>query len=322
MIVFLSANGHSFPILTLANGKLGAPTPPVAAASYDDMFRTTEARSATYVFAGLDQLYDWELQLAADLHRALKAAGLRVLNDPALVMGRYELLHALHDEGINPFDAYRADGRPRPRRFPVFLRREFDHKGPLSDLIEDQAGLDRALAAWQAAGHPLRGVIVVEFCGEPVAPGVWRKLGTFRIGSQYHVQGAVVEDRWAAKHGTRGLPSDEMYRQEAEEVASNAVPEAVRRAFELSGIEWGRADHTVVDGRDVIYEINTNPWIYRVRPMPSTIRDATLALSRARMGQLLFDIDSGDGSPVAFEPGPRLAANAHTNAGFTSPIRP
>ena len=47
-----------------------------------------------------------------------------------------------------------------------------------------------------------------------------------------------------------------------------------------------------------------------------------LAISRGRMGRLLFDIDSGDGSPVAFEQGPRLEAHAHTNAAFTSPIRP
>lgn len=322
MIVFLAANGHSFPVHTLANGKLGAPTPPVATASYDEMFKTDMARQATYVFAGLDQLYDWELQLAADLYRALQTAGLRVLNDPARVMSRYELLHALHEEGINPFDAYRADGRPRPRRFPVFLRREFDHKGPLSDLIADQAELDRVLAAWQADGHPLRGVLVVEFCGEPIAPGVWRKLGTFRIGDAYHVQGAVVEDRWTAKHGTRGLPSEDMYRVEAAEIGSNAVPDAVKRAFDLSGIEWGRADHTVVRERDVVYEINTNPWVYRVRPMPSSIRDASLAISRERMGRLLFAIDTGDGSPVSFVPGPRLEAYRHNNAAFTAPIRP
>jgi hypothetical protein len=322
MIVFLAANGHSFPIHTLANGKLGAPTPAVGMASYDEMFKADTVRQATYVFAGLDQLYDWELQLAADLYRALAAAGLKVLNDPARVMSRYELLRTLHEEGINPFDAYRADSRPRPRRFPVFLRREFDHKGPLSGLIEDQAGLDRFLAAWQADGHPLRGVLVVEFCGEPVAPGVWRKLGTFRIGDAYHVHGAVVEDSWTAKHGTRGLPTEEMYRIEAGEIASNAVPAAVRRAFDLSGIEWGRADHTMVGGRDVIYEINTNPWVYRVRPMPSPIRDAALAIGRERMGRLLFAIDTGDGSPVSFVPGTRLEAYRHNNAAFTAPIRP
>ena len=322
MIVFLTANGHSFPIHTLANGRLGAPAPAVGMASYDEMFKSEVARQATYVFTGLDQLYDWELQLAADLYRALTAAGLKVLNDPARVMSRYELLHTLHEEGINPFDAYRADGRPRPRRFPVFLRREFDHKGPLSGLIEDQAGLDRFLAAWQADGHPLRGVLVVEFCGEPIAPGVWRKLGTFRIGDAYHIHGSVVEDNWTAKHGTRGLPSEEMHRTEAEEIAANAVSEAVKRAFDLSGIEWGRADHTVVGGRDVIYEINTNPWVYRVRPMPSPIRDAALAIGRERMGRLLFAIDTGDGSPVPFVPGTRLVAYRHNNAAFTAPIRP
>jgi len=322
MIVFLTANGHAFTVHTLANGKLGAPAPVIRTASYDEMFKARTVPAATYVFAGLDQLYDWELKVASDLHRALAVAGQRVLNDPARVMSRYELLHALHEEGINPFDVHRADGRPRPRRFPVFLRREFDHKGPLTGLIDDQPALEAALAALRAAGEPLRGVLVVEFAGEPVAPGVWRKMGTFRIGDAYHVQNAVIEDNWVAKQGTQGLATEAMRAEEAEAVASNAVPEAVRRAFELSAIAWGRADHATVGGREVIYEINTNPWVYRVRPMPSSTRDATLALARERMGRLLLAIDTGDGAPVAIEPGPRLAAYAHTNAAFVSPIRP
>ena len=322
MIVFLTANGHGFPVHTLVNGKLGAVTPEIRAATYDEMFKARSIPAATYVFTGIDQLYDWELKVAAELHRALKAAGLRVLNDPARVMGRYALLHTLHEEGINPFDAYGADGRPRPRRFPVFLRREFDHKGPLTDLIADQPALERALSEMQAAGEPLRGMLVVEFAGEPVAEGVWRKMGTFRIGDGYHVQNAVVEDHWVAKQGTRGLADEAMYRDEAEAVTANAVPEAVRRAFELSGIEWGRADHTTVGGRDVIYEINTNPWVYRVRPQQSSTRDAVLKTARERMGRLLFAIDGGDGTPVALTPGPRLEAYANMNAGFVAPIRP
>ena len=322
MITFLTANGHAFPVHTLVNGKLGAPLPEIRACSYDEMFKATAVPAATYIFTGIDQLYDWELKVAAELHGALKAEGLRVLNDPARVMSRYELLHVLHAEGINPFDVYRADGRPRPRQFPVFLRREFDHKGPLTDLIEDEAGLARALAALQAKGEPLRGVLVVEFAGEPVAPGVWRKMGTFRIGDAYHVQNAVLDDHWVAKQGSRGLADEAMYREEAEAVTANAVPEPVRRAFALSGIEWGRADHTTVGGREVIYEINTNPWVYRVRPMPSPIRDATLKVARERMAGLLFAIDGGDGAPVTLRRGPRLEAYANMNADFVSPIRP
>lgn len=322
MIIFLTANGHDFPVHTLVNRKLGAPLPEIRASSYDEMFKATTAPGATYIFTGIDQLYDWELKVAAELYRALAAEGLRVLNDPARVMSRYELLHTLHAEGINPFDVYRADGRPRPRRFPVFLRREFDHKGPLTDLIEDETGLAHALAALQAKGEPLRGVLVVEFAGEPVAAGVWRKMGTFRIGDAYHVQNAVLDDHWVAKQGTPGLADEAMYREEAEAVTANAVPEPVRRAFELSGIEWGRADHTSVGGREVIYEINTNPWVYRVRPQQSSTRDAMLKLARERMASLLFGIDGGDGAPVTLRRGPRLEAYANMNTDFVSPIRP
>ena len=322
MFVFVTCQGHSFPVHTLINGKLGVETPPAKAVSYDELFRSNQTVSGVHIFTGIDQLYDWELVLAADLYRSLKDAGLVCLNDPARVMSRFELLRSLHEEGINPFNAYRADARPRPQRFPVFVRREFDHRGPLTDLIADQGALESTLTQLRTDGRSLRGLLVVEFAGEPIAPGVWRKLGTFRIGEKFHVQNSVIDNRWSAKMGEWGLATKDMHAQERAIIAANEVPGAVQRAFALSAIEWGRADHTSVDGREVIYEINTNPWVYRVRPMPSPIREDSLRIARERMARLLWECDRGDGSPVRFEPGYRLDSYRRMNGDSVSPIRP
>ncbi|SDB40645.1 hypothetical protein [Bauldia litoralis] len=322
MLVFVTSRGHSFPVHTLVNNRLGEATPPCRVVSYDDLFTTNQTVNGVHIFTGIDQLYDWEVVLAADLCRALKAKGIVCLNDPARVMSRFELLRNLHEEGINPFNAYRADARPKPARFPVFIRREFDHRGPVTDLIHDQAELDRVLAGIRADGRTLRGLLVIEYAAEPIAPGIWRKLGTARIGGAYHILGHVVQDHWAAKHGKLGLATDPMYEEERAIVAANQPPEVVKRAFELSGIEWGRADHATVDGREVIYEINTNPWIYRVRNMGADVRQETMAIARERFARLLWQTDAGDGSPVLFEPSDRLVGYRNMNSDAISPIRP
>ncbi len=55
------------------------------------------------------------------------------------------------------------------------------------------------------------------------------------------------------------ITSDALQLEEQAAVHANEVPEAVRRAFDIAGVEWGRADHARFRGRDTIFEINTNP---------------------------------------------------------------
>ena len=42
-------------------------------------------------------------------------------------------------------------------------------------------------------------------------------------------------------------------------VEANLYESILRRAFDLAGIDYGRADFSIVDGAPQIYEINTNP---------------------------------------------------------------
>jgi hypothetical protein len=114
-----------------------------------------------------------------------------------------------------------------------------------------------------------------------------------------------------------------MMREEHEQVASNALAEQVRRAFEIAGIEWGRADHATYRGRQIVYEINTNPDIHALTKQRLAIRDETMRISRGRMAGLLWKIDFGDGSPVEVPVDERLAFYRRQNAGVaTSRIRP
>jgi hypothetical protein len=119
-------------------------------------------------------------------------------------------------------------------------------------------------------------------------------MGTFRIGNGLSVDSCAIQDHWRVSDGTKGLATDEMFQEEAEAVRTNRLAEAVRPAFELAGIEWGRADHATFNGREVVFEINTNPTIGPIAGQRSPVREATLVFSRARMAAQLRAIDRAD----------------------------
>jgi hypothetical protein len=319
MLLFITAPGHSYTVKALVERNFGADTPPCQVTTYDAAFYAKRTVQATHIFTDMERLYDWELVLAGDLYRSISDAGLPCLNNPAQVMCRYELLRKLHAAGINPFTVYRADDRPQPARFPVFLRFEADHGVPVSDLLPDQAALDAHLLAMREGGFPLRGMIVVEYASEPIAPGVWQQFGTFRVGDAVLVDHAVSDDNWLVKYGKRGLATDAMFADEKVAVTTNRFAEELRPAFEIAGVEWGRADHAAFNGCQIVYEINTNPEVQALLPQRSPIRDETLRFGRQRMAEQLWRLDFGNGAPLSFSPGEALTG--YRSRGWPS-IRP
>lgn len=323
MLLFVTTYGHSYTVRSLLERTFGAETPACQVTTYDGLFQASSTLQATHIFADIERLYDWELALAGELYHAIREAGLPCVNDPARVMIRYELLRNLHAAGINPFTAYRAEEHPRPNRFPVFVRYEKDHLRPVSDLLSDQAALDAELFALRERGTPLRGLIVIEFASEPIAPGVWRKFGTFRVGDAVLVDHAVAEDRWLVKDGKVGLATDAMFEEERAAVISNRFAEELRSAFKIAGIEWGRADHATFAGREIVYEVNTNPDIAPLTQQRSHIRDETLRFARERMAQQFWRMDFGNGALVPLPPSERLLKYRRCNSGLGLPsIRP
>lgn len=306
MITFLVTGDHGYTVGPLKKG-FGVPVPQVASVSYADIGREATLPSGTYIFSDLERLSDAELLWASDLYRCIRESpGSRALNDPARVRVRYGLLRALHAAGLNRFDAYRADGVPRPARFPVFVRRQSDHDAALSGLLPDQEALDACLEALVAKGESLRGLVVIEFCAEPVRPGVFRRYGAFRIGDAVHLDHVVTEDNWNVKGGTAGLATEAMYRQDQIDIRANRFADAMEKAFDVAGIDYGRADFGLVDGRPQIYEINTNPSMSLPPKHPSKVRSATLQFARERFAELLWRIDGAATGPRIVLDAPRL----------------
>ena len=298
MIRFITTSGFPDTVESAVKRRMGADMPDCTSTTYEKLFRATTTLNAVHVFTDIERLSDAELARAAQLYRALRDAGLTCLNDPARVMARYQLLTALKQAGINPFSAYPADGLPKPDRFPVFVRGGGDHNGAISDLLHDQAQLDGYLQELRQGGRPLRGLLVIEYAAEPVAPGFWRRYSTYRVGAKFYVHGASVARHWVVKRMDEG-PGHRYFEEELEIVTANRHEESVVRAFDLAGIEWGRADHGIYEGRHVIYEINTNPQI-EMRQKQSPVRELSRRVCTAHMAALLREIDKGDGSNVTF----------------------
>jgi nitrogen regulatory protein PII-like uncharacterized protein len=234
--------------------------------SYERLFRQKELRSGTWIFTDHERLSNFEIALAAKLANKLEQGGAQVLNHPARVHSRYELLTALRKAGINDFSVWRCESQPRPNSFPVFIRNEFDHLSGDLELIPDQEALDAALNQMKQNGIPLTGKLVIEYAGQEVSPGVWQRFATYRVGYRMIAHHNVVDFKWVAKdvedeQRVLAHPMFETFvENERRFVADNLYDEVLRQAFDLAGIDYGRADFSLVNGRPQIFEINTNPY--------------------------------------------------------------
>jgi len=251
------------------------------------------------VFTDMDRLSLWQLRLAALAFRRLREQGLRVLNDPARILSRWGLLRALNLAGINGFNAYRVEESVQPRRWPVFLRAEGSHLGPISDLLHDWGQVVAEIERAVAKGAPLTGLLVVEYAAEPIQPGVYRKFGSFRMGDATFAHTCVDDNQWVAKTGRRDVTSPELYDEEQRVVRKNPFGPALARAFELAGVAYGRADFGLVQGKVQVYEINTNPEVIFADNHPLPVRQESYRIFKRNYLDALSAIDTPDGGTVA-----------------------
>lgn len=322
MLLFLTTPGHHYTVEPLVRPSTGSDVPLCKVTTYEAVLRSHYVAKAVHVFTDLERLSDSELVIAAGLYRALCDVGIPCLNDPARVMGRYQLLCKLFEEGINPFAAYRADARPKPARFPVFIRNESDHDGPMSALIKDQAELDDSLKRLVEDGRPLRGLLVIEYAAESLQEGIWRKNGTYRIGTNYSYNHQLLAESWVSKVYSPRIKNVALQLEEQAAIVANQVPENVRSAFEIAGVEWGRADHATFRGREIIYEINTAPAVWITDPYGNAIRIETRRIEAIRMYALMREMDWGDGSRIRYRLGKSLWQKLAENQRIRDRLQP
>lgn len=291
MIVFVTTAAHAYTVRSVGTFP-GSPR--IRSCSYDRLLRSSRVPQGTWIFTDFDRLGPWELELAARAYRSLKAAGLRVLNDPAVACQRLTLLQRLRKEGFNSFKAWNIEAGEWPDRYPVFLRAQSAHRGSFSGLLPDRAALEAAVAERIGRGVPRRELIAVEYCAEPLRQGLYRKLATYRVGETMVPSLCVHQSSWVAKDGELGIAGQDCYDDEYRIIEHDRFCAELRPAFEIGEIEFGRADFGIVAGRPQVYEINTNPTVGIIKAHPFPIRLAADQLFRAKFGAALAAIDTPD----------------------------
>lgn len=322
MIILITTRGNGYTLKSLVDGTYGVTTPTFRTTSYESVFGSFFLRRATYIFADLERLAPFELRIAADLYRSMTDAGLKCLNDPARAMSRVEMLTTLEAKGINPFGVFRADMAPKPKRFPVFVRGENDHAAPSATLLPDQAELDKALESLARERVPLRGMLVVEQAAEPYSDGLWSKWGTWRIGGNIIVEHIAVDDTWLVKTGDHAKVTDAVAADENAAVSTNRYESEMRKVFDLASIEFGRADHATYQGRQIVYEININPYSGHFVPDRRPIRKETQLIARGNIAAALDSIDTTRGGWVKIKATPKRRPIRWWRPGFVTPRRP
>jgi len=297
MICFILSREHETSLKALQEDP---DAPKVTSLSYSDALKTHSLPAGTYIFTCLSTLSPRRRVAGARLYRRLEEAGCLVFNDPARVKMRYSLLRALYREGINPFNVYSAESEERPERFPVFLRLAHGSHPVLTDLISNQSSLEQAVEAAVISGYPRETLMIVEYAGQPVRDGVFRKSSVFKIGNRFVPDIWWYGKSWEVKADCDGLADGELYKEELQLIRENRYPEEVNRAFELAGIDHGRLDFGFIDGRVCIYEINLLPVFHAPRSHPVPDRVESMKLRWRKLLAAFHDIDSREKTPPQF----------------------
>lgn len=232
--------------------------------AWEDRLEARRLPDATYLFCDVDRMSPALLETAAALWDALAARGdaVRLLNRPGRSLPRVALLRALHARGNNDFGVRRLDEPREGLRYPVFVRHAREHDGAYTPLCESPQALERELARLLSEGRRPESLLIVEFV-DVRERGYYRKYSAFRLGPQSIAHHVFFQREWEVKGPS--LFSPEML--EEERIFQETHPHAAQLAeiFELAGIDYGRIDYGIANGRLQVWEINTNPSVLRPR---------------------------------------------------------
>jgi len=232
---------------------------------YDTLTHQSEFQPGTYVLAALDHVDHSALGSVRELHACLASApGFRFLNhsDPARTLRRYDLLTELHRQGRNTFRAERATGDIRALRYPVFVRSERAHAGALSSLLHAPREVDAAIGRLLVQGYAIRDLLVVEFCDTADPQGNYRKYAAFIVGDRVIPRSLAYGREWMLKFHSTDF-SRALVEEERAYVFGNPHERELAGIFRIAGVQYGRADYAVCNGRIETWEINLNPTIGR-----------------------------------------------------------
>ena len=284
---------------------------------YEEFANASALPPGGYVLSALDQLTPAGAERVAAIVEQLEAAGprVRLLNHPRKTLQRLGLLSALHRMGLSPHRAVRADGELWNLRYPVFVREEHGHSGALTPLVHTSRELAEQLGLCMARGQRLSDLLILEFCDTVDDQGFYRKYAAFLIAGRVIPRGLALGKVWMLKAENTEF-SVEMLDEERRFVLSNPHGDQLARIAEIAGVEYGRIDYGVKDGRVVTWEINLNPTIGRGQVnaggrLPEALQPLRQATREAWIGGVVDAFVAADppatgGGDIRVVPGPPM----------------
>jgi hypothetical protein len=215
----------------------------------------------TYIFTDFDRLSPGTLDWVADVWDALSRAQgrTRLLNHPRKALGLFELLRGLYVSGQNLFNVHRATELPEGIRFPVYVRS--DSRRTLTPQVADRAELETRLAELRPQFE--RELLIVEHGLQPDSQGIFREYSALRIGDRIVPRQLLFSRRWPK--GRADLIEPSMVEEEMEYLRTNPHRRALEEVFALAGVDYGRIDYGLVEGRVQVCGIHPNPILLRPR---------------------------------------------------------
>jgi hypothetical protein len=203
-------------------------------------------------------LNTFALDAACRAAQAAEAQGARVLNHPARAPERVALLRRLRQAELSPIGVWRLEDGERPTAWPVFIRCEDGAAGADTGLLEGPEAFETALADLVRQGKSLKRRIAVQFAAEPDSDGYYRKYGAFVVGKRIIPQHILRNTHWMIK-SNKAAKSTAFAEEEFAFVAENPHSGELLKLAAAAGIDFARIDYGILQGRIVVYEMNTNP---------------------------------------------------------------
>lgn len=251
----------------------------------------TKMPVGTYLFTDLERQSPLQINLQSQVHAQLKAAGnCQLLNEPGRSLGRMGLIQALFERGLNSYRSFPALDPPADLRFPVFIRIARDHGGSHTPLLSDWEEYEEAVCRLSLASRDLEQMIVTEFADPSGEDGVYAKYCAFRVGEHIIPRAVYFGKDWLQKD--KDYQVEFRLKQKLEYVNENPHERHIRDVFELAGIEYGRMDYGICDGKIEVWEINTNPkYVSEADRGYSTDEQEIQDLAFSRVANALRELD-------------------------------
>src|SRR3970040_525062 len=138
-----------------------------------------------------------------------------------------------------------------PKRYPVFIRFENDHKGSRSPLLHDKDELLAAIYELEAQGMNRESMMIIEYINTADETGTYRKYSHFYVDGEVIARHLFQGEKWMLK--VPGKLDATALAEERNFVESNPYREEIGRIFRIARIDYGRIDFTVSNNRILVW---------------------------------------------------------------------